>query len=423
MTITRTVTNNISAIARDEVMRANEDVLEGYEWVAALDNRTTLVCASRDGKVYSFNDPDAPRPPAHFNCRSTIVPKVKPEFDLGADVETTRTARGADGAERIDSDTNYEAWLRRQPASFQDEVLGRERGKLFRGKKLKLERFVDDNGKPIPLDQLRVLDESFNATAKTTAIGGTISATQSPRALQLAIIDKKNDSITPEFILEVDDMGRIFENKKTARYTRLANYNQQPTIVSEADFDAIKGDTLFRGITDYDDATGKQLVNQYFDDEHFVGDGVFGSGTYTSYGPSPNRPKATGFDIAKDYGYSNGSGAVFRLKLKPDAKIYNYRENKPYDIVDEALNKLGFESRIDLERQIVSAKNQSDTVLFEALKERIELREKIEMSLASDTSRAAIIAGYDAVNIVENKYMIVLNRGAVVSDKKIWELD
>ena len=167
MTITRTVTNNISAIARDEVMRANEDVLEGYEWVAALDNRTTLVCASRDGKVYSFNDPDAPRPPAHFNCRSTIVPKVKPEFDLGADVETTRTARGADGAERIDSDTNYEAWLRRQPASFQDEVLGRERGKLFRGKKLKLERFVDDNGKSIPLDQLRVLDESFNNTGST----------------------------------------------------------------------------------------------------------------------------------------------------------------------------------------------------------------------------------------------------------------
>ena len=167
MTITRTVTNNISAIARDEVMRANEDVLEGYKWVAALDNKTTLVCASRDGKVYSLNDPDAPRPPAHFNCRSTIVPKVKPEFDLGADVETTRTARGADGAERIDSDTNYEAWLRRQPASFQDEVLGRERGKLFRDKKLKLERFVDDNGKPIPLDQLRVLDESFNNTGLT----------------------------------------------------------------------------------------------------------------------------------------------------------------------------------------------------------------------------------------------------------------
>jgi SPP1 gp7 family putative phage head morphogenesis protein len=166
MTITRTVTNNISAIARDEVMRANEDVLDGYEWVAALDNRTTLICASRDGKVYSFSDPDAPRPPAHFNCRSVTIPKVKPEFDLGADVKTTRTARGADGAERIDSDTNYEAWLRRQPASFQDEVLGRERGKLFRGKKLKLERFVDDNGKPIPLDQLRVLDESFNVRAK-----------------------------------------------------------------------------------------------------------------------------------------------------------------------------------------------------------------------------------------------------------------
>ena len=202
MTITRTVTNNISAIARDEVMRANEDVLEGYEWVAALDNRTTLVCASRDGKVYSFNDPDAPRPPAHFNCRSTIVPKVKPEFDLGADVETTRTARGADGAERIDSDTNYEAWLRRQPASFQDEVLGRERGKLFRGKKLKLERFVDENGKPIPLDQLRVLDESFNVKAKVKPASAIIPKQVDKRPLFNGVpMGGKADAVKSDEIL------------------------------------------------------------------------------------------------------------------------------------------------------------------------------------------------------------------------------
>lgn len=423
MTITRTATNNVATVARTQVMQENEDVLDGYEWVAALDNRTTILCGSLDGQVFSFNDPDAPKPPAHFNCRSTIVPKVKPEFTLGADIEGERPAIGADGKEQIGAGTNYETWLRRQPAAFQDEVLGKERGKLFRGKKLSLDRFIDAKGNPIPLDSLKTLDESFNLKAKTTAIVDTISKEEKPKGLELVIPDKRIDAITPEFISEVDSLGRVYENEKTARYTRIANYDNQPTIVSEADFDAIKGDTLFRGVTDYDDATGKELVNQYFDDEHFIGGGVFGSGTYTSYGPNPNMPKATGFDVASQYGYSNGSGAVFRMKLKPNAKVYNYRSDKPYDLVDEALSKLGFEPIPDIERKLIAAKNAGENALADRLRQRIRLIEDIEISLSADTSRAAIIAGYDAVNIVENRYMVVLNRGAVVTDRKIWELD
>jgi SPP1 gp7 family putative phage head morphogenesis protein len=423
MTIARTATNNVATVARNQVMQENEDVLDGYEWVAALDNRTTILCGSLDGQVFSFSDPDAPKPPAHFNCRSTIVPKVKPEFTLGADIEGERPAIGADGKQQIDAGTNYETWLRRQPAAFQDEVLGKDRGKLFRGKKLSLDRFIDAKGNPIPLDQLKALDESFNIKAKTTSVVDTILQDEKPRELELTIPNKRTDAITPEFISEVDNLGRIYENKKTAKYTRIANYDQQPTVVSETDFDAIKSDTLFRGVTDYDDATGKELVNQYFDDEHFVGGGVFGSGTYTSYGPNQNRPKATGFDVASDYAYSNGAGVVFRMKLKPNAKIYNYRSDKPYDLVDEALSKLGFEPLSDLEQKLIKAKNLGEIASVNTIKQRIRLIEDLEASLSADTSRAAIIAGYDAVNIVENKYMVVLNRGAVVTDRKIWELD
>jgi SPP1 gp7 family putative phage head morphogenesis protein len=202
MTLARTVTNNVSSIARDEVMRANDDVLDGYEWVAALDNRTTLICGSRDGQVYKFSDPDAPRPPAHFNCRSTIVPKVKPEFDLGADVKTTRPSIGDDGAELIGSDTNYEKWLRKQPAKFQDEILGKERGKLFRNKGIKLDRFIDANGNPIPLDQLKVLDESFNIKAKTKKITETIVTPEPDLPLFNGIqIDETVDLVKTEKIL------------------------------------------------------------------------------------------------------------------------------------------------------------------------------------------------------------------------------
>lgn len=180
MTITRTATNNVATVARTQVMQENEDVLDGYEWVAALDNRTTILCGSLDGQVFSFNDPDAPKPPAHFNCRSTIVPKVKPEFTLGADIEGERPAIGADGKEQIGAGTNYETWLRRQPAAFQDEVLGKERGKLFRGKKLSLDRFIDAKGNPIPLDSLKTLDESFNIKAKVVPVKEVLPRQERP---------------------------------------------------------------------------------------------------------------------------------------------------------------------------------------------------------------------------------------------------
>lgn len=46
-----------------------------YEWVSVLDDRTTKICISRDGKRYIFGR--GPIPPAHIGCRSTIVP-VRP---------------------------------------------------------------------------------------------------------------------------------------------------------------------------------------------------------------------------------------------------------------------------------------------------------------------------------------------------------
>jgi hypothetical protein len=45
---------------------------EQYQWVAIMDNKTTVICASRNGVVYVFGE--GPLPPAHWFCRSKIVP-------------------------------------------------------------------------------------------------------------------------------------------------------------------------------------------------------------------------------------------------------------------------------------------------------------------------------------------------------------
>lgn len=73
-------------IARTEIIRssnlgalsiyeANQDILSGWEWVAARDERTCPRCGALDGKRFAFNDYRmAPPSGSHLGCRCTAVP-------------------------------------------------------------------------------------------------------------------------------------------------------------------------------------------------------------------------------------------------------------------------------------------------------------------------------------------------------------
>lgn len=152
--LVRTMTNHVASSARSETMKSNDDILEGKKRVATLDGRTTPFCRSIDGKVVPL---DAVSPPFHWGCRTSEVPVLKAEYrrDIPG---STRPAVGPDGAEQVSSKTTYGEWLARQPASFQKEVLGPSRYKLFSKGELSIDRFVDDNGKQYTLDQLKDLE-------------------------------------------------------------------------------------------------------------------------------------------------------------------------------------------------------------------------------------------------------------------------
>lgn len=149
--IVRTATNTFTSEARDLVYRENGDVIEGLEWVSVLDSHTTLECARRDGIVYPLDD--HPPIPRHWNCRSLYSPKVADEFSLPITGGTRASVNGP-----VNALSTYQGWIKKQPASFQDEFLGKARGKLFRQGNLKLDKFVDDAGRPYTLDQLRQLE-------------------------------------------------------------------------------------------------------------------------------------------------------------------------------------------------------------------------------------------------------------------------
>ena len=81
-------TNTTDAFNQGRLVMARDPAIakymRGMEFSAVMDDRTTQVCASLDGKIIEMGEPDLSRlaPPLHFNCRSILVPVT---LDIGVD--------------------------------------------------------------------------------------------------------------------------------------------------------------------------------------------------------------------------------------------------------------------------------------------------------------------------------------------------
>jgi SPP1 gp7 family putative phage head morphogenesis protein len=157
--IVRTAIQHVSNAARMATFEANLDIVIGYRWVSTLDSHTTVICRSLDGQVFEIGN--GPMPPIHIRCRSVTIPEMNETAKLLEAV--TRAAKG--GA--VPANWTYYDWLQHQPASFQDSVLGTQRGMLFRNGGLSAKEFARLNlgrtFKPRTLDEMRRLrPEVFN---------------------------------------------------------------------------------------------------------------------------------------------------------------------------------------------------------------------------------------------------------------------
>lgn len=142
--LARTWVTHTSGNADLEMFRKNRDVIEGWRFVATLDSRTTIICASRDGQVYSL-DSSRHLPPLHWNCRSKIVASL---FDDVPDFQRA-SVKGP-----VRGDMDYEQFMREQDKAFQDDVLGPERAALWRSGKVPLSKFVNDRNRVLTLEEL-----------------------------------------------------------------------------------------------------------------------------------------------------------------------------------------------------------------------------------------------------------------------------
>jgi SPP1 gp7 family putative phage head morphogenesis protein len=150
--LVRTATTHAASTARNETMAANADILEGEKYSATLDSRTTIECASLDGRVFTVGE--GPMPPIHYRCRSTRVPVVKKQFQIPG-LEGQRASYEGP----VSTKTTYNSFLKNQSKEFQDDVLGQKRADLFRSG-MNISKFTDDNGKLLTLRELK-LKEGF----------------------------------------------------------------------------------------------------------------------------------------------------------------------------------------------------------------------------------------------------------------------
>jgi SPP1 gp7 family putative phage head morphogenesis protein len=125
------------------IYELNPQSVPVLEWTAIIDNRTSTICRGLDGsrwytatkKPLGNSPPWRGPPPAHFRCRSTLVPTK---------------------ANAPSNEQRYDTWLRGQPPEVQREVLGRTRYDMWSaGKISSVKDLTDQTNRPLTVAQLR----------------------------------------------------------------------------------------------------------------------------------------------------------------------------------------------------------------------------------------------------------------------------
>jgi len=162
--LTQTSVANVANGARIATIQANDDVVDGIQWVATLDGKTTAICRSLDGLAWDLNYKPIkhsqrwPGTTAHWNERSTQVGYIKAFDKLPPAkrklLEGTRAS--IDG--QVAESTNYNDWLRtknKTNPAFVRETLGPGKYEIWLEKDLSMTDMVSQSNNPLTVKQLK----------------------------------------------------------------------------------------------------------------------------------------------------------------------------------------------------------------------------------------------------------------------------
>lgn len=147
-TLTRTALTHFAANSYIETYKALG--IREIRYTSVLDGRTSSYCRGMSNRVFKI-DSRHPTIPAHPNCRSVWTPVIPGEDESELVQPFVRDKRPVSKIPKSERDEkigqvrgglSYDEWLRRQPVSFQKEVLTGVQYRLFRKGK-KLDKFID----------------------------------------------------------------------------------------------------------------------------------------------------------------------------------------------------------------------------------------------------------------------------------------
>lgn len=193
-TLARTGAQQVANAVQYDQLQVNP-AIDQVIYVATLDQRTTPLCQSLDGKVFPIDK--APRPPLHWNCRSTVTAYLPGSeqgarsmtmaiveddgsvryvgaFDKKIQDRLTDAQKALLERNRSGKGVTYQDWLKAQPTRAQQLILGKKGAATFAktGSLIK--------AAPLPVkNQLKTIVPKVPAKAKPKAV---IAPAAAPKA-------------------------------------------------------------------------------------------------------------------------------------------------------------------------------------------------------------------------------------------------
>ena len=260
--------------------------------------------------------------------------------------------------------------------------------------------FQNKNGQPLFIDFYQKGDDVFYSIGKAQ-VNKTIKDSSLEMIEKVAtereklIIENIGDGMTKELSVRSGDEW-VSAMKE---FHRSIQADGLPTILSDADYDAVQSPVLYRGIAPQSrlrsdittTSTTKEMADEFFNgDSPFPSRGVYGDGVaYAS--PAYHQ-------IALNYATNGGKqmhgGVIIEFKLKSDAKVITY------------------EDALDVFRKMSQTGNSK--LLFNPRQQKAANKE---------VGKAMNALGYDAIikhngDNTGQDFYVILNRAALVTKKK-----
>jgi len=148
---------------------------------------------------------------------------------------------------------------------------------------------------------------------------------------------------------------------------------------------------------------GEPFTEQFRSGTLFAGYGIYGNGTYAAYG-------SEGFATANIFARMGRTGRILRLSLRPETRTIAYEE----------LDKKCKRMQEEIQRRMHELQRQTHQTSGEGLasaERQMEQLKRLNKAI-DDRGVYAALLGYDAIDVQDQQYLVILNRTAVRVQKE-----